>query len=101
DYRVRRQPGEYERAVTRFNNVSPTLFRTWIVVSVAELMQSDPRTRLQQRAIEQRVSEIAQKLFDLTWPLHGLGCRERRLLRLAAFVHDVGRAIDDRTHPKQ
>lgn len=50
---------------------------------------------------EQRVLEIAQKLFDLTWALHGLGRRERRLLRLAALVHDVGRVVDDRTHPKQ
>jgi exopolyphosphatase / guanosine-5'-triphosphate,3'-diphosphate pyrophosphatase len=50
---------------------------------------------------ERRVAEIAMKLFDLTWPLHGLGRRERRLLRLAAIVHDVGRAIDDDTHPEQ
>lgn len=50
---------------------------------------------------ERRVGEIAMKLFDLTWPLHGLGRRERRLLRLAAVVHDVGRAIDDDTHPEQ
>jgi exopolyphosphatase/guanosine-5'-triphosphate,3'-diphosphate pyrophosphatase len=84
------------------------------VVSVAEAIHFDARSRLQHRAVEkwvhaqlgtirheQRVSEIAQKLFDLTWPLHGLGRRERRLLRLAALVHDVGRAIDDLTHPKQ
>lgn len=50
---------------------------------------------------ERRVAQIAAKLFDLTWPLHGLGRDERRLLRLAAAVHDVGRAVDDATHPKQ
>ena len=50
---------------------------------------------------ERRVTEIASKLFDLTWPLHGLGRRERRLLRMAAIVHDVGRSIDDDTHPEQ
>ena len=50
---------------------------------------------------ERRVVRTAVKLFDLTWPLHGLGRRERRILRLAALVHDVGRAIDDATHPKQ
>lgn len=84
------------------------------MVSIAQAIHSDARHRLQHRAVEkwvhgqlgtirheQRVSEVAQKLFDLTWPLHGLGRRERRLLRLAALVHDVGRAIDDRTHPKQ
>ena len=50
---------------------------------------------------ERRVTEIASKLFDLTWPLHGLGRRERQLLRMAAIVHDVGRSIDDDTHPEQ
>jgi len=50
---------------------------------------------------ERRVKEIASKLFDLTWPLHGLGRAERRLLSLAAAVHDVGRSIDDDTHPQQ
>jgi exopolyphosphatase/guanosine-5'-triphosphate,3'-diphosphate pyrophosphatase len=50
---------------------------------------------------ERRVTEIASRLFDLTWPLHGLGRSERRLLRLAAMVHDVGRSIDDETHPQQ
>ena len=49
---------------------------------------------------EKRVVEIASRLFDLTWPLHGLTGAERRLLRLAAVVHDVGRCIDDETHPE-
>lgn len=52
-------------------------------------------------AHERRVTEIASKLFDLTWPLHGMGRSERRLLRMAAMVHDVGRSIDDDTHPLQ
>src|SRR5205085_10434109 len=50
---------------------------------------------------ERRVTAIGSKLFDLTWPLHGLGSGERRLLRLSAMVHDVGRSIDDDTHPEQ
>jgi exopolyphosphatase/guanosine-5'-triphosphate,3'-diphosphate pyrophosphatase len=50
---------------------------------------------------EQRVKEIGLKLFDLTWPLHGLRVPERRLLALAAVVHDVGRSMDDETHPQQ
>jgi exopolyphosphatase/guanosine-5'-triphosphate,3'-diphosphate pyrophosphatase len=50
---------------------------------------------------ERRVKQIASKLFDLTWPLHGLRSRHRRLLALAAVVHDVGRSVDDRTHPQQ
>jgi exopolyphosphatase/pppGpp-phosphohydrolase len=50
---------------------------------------------------ERRVAEIASKLFDLTWPLHGLTREDRWVLRLAAMVHDVGRSIDDETHPEQ
>lgn len=50
---------------------------------------------------ERRVTKIASKLFDLTWPLHGLSRDDRRVLRLAAMVHDVGRSIDDDTHPQQ
>jgi exopolyphosphatase/pppGpp-phosphohydrolase len=52
-------------------------------------------------AHERRVAEIASKLFDLTWPLHGMGRSERWLLRLAAMAHDVGRSVDDDTHPMQ
>lgn len=48
---------------------------------------------------EQRVTAIASTLFDLTGPLHRLADADRRLLRMAAVVHDVGRAVDDDTHP--
>lgn len=50
---------------------------------------------------EQRVMTIASTLFDLTGPLHRLADADRRLLRMAAAVHDVGRAVDDDTHPAE
>lgn len=50
---------------------------------------------------ERRVTQIATRLFDLTWPLHGLSRSDRKLLRLAAIVHDVGRSIDDERHPRE
>ena len=50
---------------------------------------------------ERRVKEIAGRLFDLTRPLHRLSIADRRTLLLAALVHDVGRSVDDRTHPQQ
>jgi exopolyphosphatase/pppGpp-phosphohydrolase len=50
---------------------------------------------------ERRVMEIACKLFDLTWPLHGLTHDDHRVLRLGAIVHDVGRSVDDDTHPQE
>jgi exopolyphosphatase/guanosine-5'-triphosphate,3'-diphosphate pyrophosphatase len=48
---------------------------------------------------ERRVMAIASTLFDLTQDMHRLGSADRRLLRLGAIVHDVGRQIDDAEHP--
>lgn len=50
---------------------------------------------------ELRVKSIAGKLFDLTWPLHALNRADRKILQMAAIVHDVGRCVDDDTHPKE
>ncbi len=49
---------------------------------------------------ERRVALIAQTLFDLTLPLHGLDHRARRLLAGGALVHDVGRTISREDHPE-
>jgi exopolyphosphatase/guanosine-5'-triphosphate,3'-diphosphate pyrophosphatase len=49
---------------------------------------------------ERRVVSIVSTLFDLTGSLHSLGSADLRLLRMAAIVHDVGRAVDDETHPQ-
>ncbi|HMB94554.1 MAG TPA: hypothetical protein VKK61_00805 [Tepidisphaeraceae bacterium] len=48
---------------------------------------------------EHRVAAIACKLFHLTEHLHDLNAQHERLLRLSAYVHDVGRQIDNRRHP--
>lgn len=48
---------------------------------------------------ERRVLDIATTLFDLTHAMHGLGVAHRRLLRLGAMLHDVGRSVEDRRHP--
>jgi exopolyphosphatase/guanosine-5'-triphosphate,3'-diphosphate pyrophosphatase len=47
---------------------------------------------------ERRVSRVAGTLFDLTAALHGLGPSDRRLLQLAAIVHDVGRSEGNAGH---
>lgn len=47
---------------------------------------------------EKRVAAAASTLFDLTAHLHELDEDDHRLLRMAAMVHDVGRAIDESTH---
>lgn len=41
---------------------------------------------------EQRVAQIAVSLFDLLADRHGLRPRHRRFLKLAALMHDIGRA---------
>jgi exopolyphosphatase/pppGpp-phosphohydrolase len=50
---------------------------------------------------ERQVAAIAASLFDLTRPLHKLGVADRRLLQLAALVHDVGRCVSKAKHPKE
>lgn len=50
---------------------------------------------------ERRVAAIGAAIFDLTSPMHDLESSHRRLLRIAALVHDVGRSVDDATHPAE
>lgn len=44
------------------------------------------------------VADLALLLFDQLAPLHGLGAFERRLLRIAALLHDVGIAVNYYNH---
>jgi exopolyphosphatase/pppGpp-phosphohydrolase len=48
---------------------------------------------------ERQVAAIGANLFDLTRPLHRLSLADRRLLRLGALVHDVGRCVSKKDHP--
>jgi exopolyphosphatase/pppGpp-phosphohydrolase len=50
---------------------------------------------------EHQVAAIATSLFDLTRPIHRLSLADRRLLRLGAMVHDVGRSVSKPEHPSQ
>lgn len=57
------------------------------------------RRRLARIDHERRVADLASRLFDLTADRHLLLPWHRRLLRLGAIVHDVGRCVDDQAHP--
>ena len=48
---------------------------------------------------ERRVAALAASLVRITSPLHDLKAADIRLLKIAALVHDVGRSVDDKTHP--
>lgn len=50
---------------------------------------------------ERRVLAIATTLFDLTHRRLHLSASHGRLLRLAALLHDVGRAVSERDHPSR
>jgi exopolyphosphatase/guanosine-5'-triphosphate,3'-diphosphate pyrophosphatase len=46
------------------------------------------------------VAAAAVRLFDLFQPDHGLGPRQRLLLRVAALLHEVGGFVSSRAHHK-
>jgi exopolyphosphatase/guanosine-5'-triphosphate,3'-diphosphate pyrophosphatase len=46
------------------------------------------------------VANVAVRLFDVFQPDHGLGPRQRLLLRVAALLHEVGGFVSSRAHHK-
>jgi exopolyphosphatase/guanosine-5'-triphosphate,3'-diphosphate pyrophosphatase len=62
------------------------------------LLQRWAHRRLGELDHERRVGDIAETLFALTASRHGLPVTYRRLLAMAATVHDVGRCDGDDGH---
>ncbi len=50
---------------------------------------------------ERRVSAICRILFEKTLPLHDLNRNDLRLLKLAAYLHDIGRSVNNKNHPTE
>jgi exopolyphosphatase/guanosine-5'-triphosphate,3'-diphosphate pyrophosphatase len=48
----------------------------------------------------QQVARLASALFDQLKPIHGMGEKERRILRTAALLHDVGGFVSYKGHHK-
>jgi exopolyphosphatase/guanosine-5'-triphosphate,3'-diphosphate pyrophosphatase len=47
------------------------------------------------------VAQLAQELFNVTWPMHGFGPKEMELLMRAALLHDAGILVNYRAHHKE
>ncbi|TVP57430.1 MAG: HD domain-containing protein [Gemmatimonadales bacterium] len=89
-----------------------------VILDLAETLTSDPASsprredQLAQAAISLgrrfmfdeahgvHVSHLALQLFDQLTSLHGLGTRDRQLLRVAAILHDVGTFVAFKKHHK-
>jgi exopolyphosphatase/pppGpp-phosphohydrolase len=48
---------------------------------------------------ERRVAAAVCSLFHITWPLHDLDRSDLRVLKLAAYLHDIGRSVNRKDHP--
>jgi exopolyphosphatase/guanosine-5'-triphosphate,3'-diphosphate pyrophosphatase len=68
---------------------SLSLFREWVSGKLGMIRH------------ERRVSAICHCLFDLTLPLHDLNRSDLRLLKLAAYLHDIGRSVNSKNHPAE
>lgn len=66
---------------------SVSWFRDWVCEQLGEVRH------------ERRVAAIARTLFLLTRSMHELDRKDLRVLKLAAYLHDVGRSEDDEKHP--
>jgi exopolyphosphatase/guanosine-5'-triphosphate,3'-diphosphate pyrophosphatase len=62
-------------------------FRSWVSSQLGAIQH------------ERRVAANIQSLFEITLPYHDLTFSELRLLKLAAYLHDVGRSVDNKDHP--
>lgn len=47
-----------------------------------------------------KVASLSLQIFDATFALHGLDDAKRRLLEIAALLHDIGASIESRGHHK-
>jgi exopolyphosphatase/pppGpp-phosphohydrolase len=64
-------------------------FREWVLQQLGSIRH------------ERRVSAICRSLFEITLPLHDLNRSDLRLLKLAGYLHDIGRSINNKNHPAE
>lgn len=80
------------------------LFKDWdekIVENVTEHSVQNFMDLYQVRRYHaEHVAKLALSLFDQLKPLHGYGLWERKILRIAALLHDVGNVVSYYNHHK-
>lgn len=80
------------------------LFREWpeqIVENVTEhSVQNFIDLYQVRRSHAEHVAKLSLSLFDQLRPLHGYGLWERKILRIAALLHDVGNIVSYYNHHK-
>ncbi|GAB6182226.1 Ppx/GppA phosphatase family protein [Desulfotomaculum defluvii] len=80
------------------------LFREWpepIVENVTEHSVQNFMDLFQvRRSHAEHVAKLSLSLFDQLKPLHGYGLWERKILRIAALLHDVGNIVSYYNHHK-
>ena len=73
---------------------------TMLSNSIVQSAKTIGEKYLYDAAHAQHVSDLAIRIFDALQADHGLGQRDRLLLRLAGIVHDVGSYVSTRSHHK-
>jgi exopolyphosphatase / guanosine-5'-triphosphate,3'-diphosphate pyrophosphatase len=68
-------------------------------VTKLELVRRWSADHLGKISHERRVAAIARHLVDQTAHFHNLGRSDLLLLRMACFLHDVGRCVNEKDHP--
>ncbi|CCO09050.1 Ppx/GppA phosphatase family protein [Desulforamulus hydrothermalis] len=80
------------------------LFRDWpqpVVENVTEHSVQNFMDLYQVRRYHaEHVAKLSLSLFDQLQPLHGYGLWERKILRIAALLHDVGNVVSYYNHHK-
>ncbi|AEF94821.1 Ppx/GppA phosphatase [Desulfotomaculum nigrificans CO-1-SRB] len=80
------------------------LFRDWpepIITDVTEhSVQNFMDLYRVRREHAEHVAKLSLSLFDQLRPLHGYGLWERKILRIAALLHDVGNVVSYYNHHK-
>ncbi len=81
------RPGMESRTTSKLAPSKIAWFRDWASEQLGDIRH------------ERRVAAHVSSLIEITFPLHDLTRAEIRLVKMAAFVHDVGRSINKKKHP--